>query len=562
MIIPQGSMKHFNLGNLLWNTGAATLLLWLPLLIFLKDHDYPLVKPETAICLACILVAGLFWGMLMCLGRTPGRIIAMVFLAILVVDVQTDWITTLGLRLLLNILFFGTIFWFLRKRLSKFVVVVAGCMVLGTVLMPPREQITLTGPSLDEPVERSDLPFILHLILDEHIGIEGIPREFDADGEIAAEVRDSYMDMGFRVFGRAYSDYYHTTKTIPNLLNFTVSTNDVEYLPPPFRRKKPLRRNAWFDLLGDMGYRNHVFQSNYITYDRRLDPSRARGVESSLTYASESIHPLSSVAIPVIDKSRYILGSYLRLSYFLTMMRDGYGDLRRSSVGLNLGLPAWDRSGKYLSVLSSMDAIPLLERDLEHAGPGKAFFVHLLLPHYPYAYDRDCEVRVMNDGWLNAEDVSKAPRRNDAESRALRYPLYLDQLICTNNTIKKILEELSTRPWWDDAIIIVHGDHGSRIDMGPPKVPTVAEMNAQDFLDAFSTLFVIKMPGLPAGYDRRQLPIGHLFKKLVKDRADPGDPDLERHPSVLVVDGSAPMLKVDLPFFDHGLPLTEADGRE
>jgi hypothetical protein len=552
-------LKHRALGNFLWNAGAATLMLWLPLFIFLKHHAYPLARPEIALCIVFVVAAGLFWGLVMSLGRVPGRIVVMAFLAILVVDIQTEWITTWGLRLLLNVLFFSTLFWFFRKRLSRIVVVLVGVMVLATLVAPSREQVRIAGPSLDEPAERPDLPFILHVILDEHIGIEGIPREFDANGDIAGEIRDSYLDKGFRVFGRAYSDYYHTSQTIPNLFNFTVSRNVTEYLPPPFFRGKLLKQNAWFDWLGSQGYRVHVFQPEYITYDRQRDPSMDRGVESSLTFASESIHPLASVAIPVADKSRFIMGSYLRLSYFLSMMRDGYGDLRRSPAGRILGLPAWDKSGRLLCVLSSMNAVRLLERDLEHAGPGKAFFVHLLLPHFPYAYDRDCGIRVMNDGWLNAADGSKAPRRNDAESRALRYPLYLDQLICTNNTFQKILEDLSGRTWWDDAIIVVHGDHGSRIDMGPPKVPTVEEMTDQDFLDAFSTLFAIKKPGLSAGYDRRQLPVGHLFKRLLKEGADPGDQGLERYPRVLVMDGSKPMVEVSLPFFDNGVPQKAAD---
>ena len=547
-------MRHFDFRNPAWDIAAATLLLWLPLFIFLKHHAYPLTRPEIFLCLVIVGLAGLFWGMVMSLGRLPGRIVVMVFLASLIVDIQTDWITTWGLRLLLNVLFFSTLFWLLRKRLSRLVVLLAGVMVLATLVSPPREQVRITGPSLAEPGERADLPFILHVILDEHIGIEGIPREFDVNGDISDQIRDAYLDKGFRVFGRAYSDYCHTTQTIPNLLNFTVSRNSGEYLPIPFRKGTMLQQNAWLDWLCDQGYRIHIFQPEYIAFDRQRDPSEDRGMESSLTYPYESIRPLASVAIPVVSKSRFIIGSYLRLSYFLSMMRDGYGELRRSTVGQTLGLPAWDRMGNNLSVLSAMNAVKLLEKDLEHAGPGKAFFVHLLLPHCSYAYDRDCGIRVMNDGWLNVADESKAPRRNDAESRALRYPLYLDQLICTNNIFHEILAELSGRTWWDDAIVVVHGDHGSRIDMGPPIVPTVEDMNAQDFMDAFSTLFVIKKPALPAEYDRRQLPLGHLFKRLMKVGADPGDLYLESRPRVLALDGQKPMREVNLPFFDHGVP--------
>jgi arylsulfatase A-like enzyme len=184
------------------------------------------------------------------------------------------------------------------------------------------------------------------------------------------------------------------------------------------------------------------------------------------------------------------------------------------------------------------------------------------MPHYPYAYERDCGIRPLGNGWLEALDRSLAPRWNDDASRGLRYPLYLDQLICTNNTVQHLLEKLSHQPWWDDAIVVVHGDHGSRIDRGPPRFPTVQDMVAQDFMDAFATLFAIKHPDIPAGYDRRQLPVGHLFQRMVRDGRDPGHPDLEDHPRVLVQDGEKPMVEMSLPFFDHGLPLGDsADGQ-
>ena len=358
-------MRGIGFRNLGWDVAAATLLLFLPLFIFLKYNAYPLTHPEILLCLALTGLAGLFWGLVMSLGRGPGRLVVTVFLAVLIVDIQTDWITTFGLRLLLNVIFFSVLFWLVRKRLSRFVVLLAGLMVIATLVSPAREQVKVTGSPLSEPVEREDLPFILHIILDEHIGIEGIPRQFDPNGDIAGEVRDAFLDKGFRVFGRAYSDYNSTRQTMPNLLNFTVSRNMKDYLPLSIGRTKHLGQNAWFDWLGDQGYRIHVIQPEYITYGRQQDQDGGLTGDSSLTFANESIHALAPAALPVTDKSRYIMGSYLRLSFFLSMMRDGYGDFRRSAVGQILDLPAWDQSGRFLSTLSSMNAIELLEEDLE-----------------------------------------------------------------------------------------------------------------------------------------------------------------------------------------------------
>lgn len=546
-------MKSLAFRGFLWDMGAAFLVLLLPLLIFLKHHDYPLARSEITLLLLVVLLAGLLCGVAMSLGGVWGRWLVSVFLAVLVVDIQTHWITTWGLRLLLAVLFFGVLFWFLRRRLSQVVVLVAGVMILGTLVAPARQQVRTSGSLAEAPAATSDLPFILHVILDEHIGIEGIPRPFDPEGAIAAQVRDSYLDRGFRVFGRAYSRYYATLMSLPNLLNFTDSQDPSAYLPSPFFKGQVLERNAWFDALGEKGYLIHVLQPEYLTYDRPGERSAAGGVESSVTFASESIFALAPVAMPSVDKARFIGGSYLRLSFFLTLLRDGYGNLHRSDLGQTLGLPAWDPSGKYLSTLSSMNAVTLLKRDLEFAGPGRAFFVHLLLPHFPYVYREDCQVRDIKEGWLNVVDEAQAPRRNDDASRALRYPRYLDQLLCTTQVIQGILDDLSRRPWWGEAIVVIHGDHGSRLDIVPPFVPFIDEFTDEGLMDDFSTLFVIKLPGIPADYDRRQLPVQHLFKRMMRDGADPGDPDLQARPRVMIWDETNPLQVVDLPFFDHGL---------
>ena len=115
---------------------AATLLLWLPLVIFLRHNRYPLFTPEVGVLLGITALAGLFWGSVMTVGRTPARVAVTTLLAVLVVDVQTDWITTWGLRLLLNVALFGTLAFLLRRcrhqRLRRLVLVgIAAKMVWG-----------------------------------------------------------------------------------------------------------------------------------------------------------------------------------------------------------------------------------------------------------------------------------------------------------------------------------------------------------------------------------------------------------------------------------------------
>ena len=108
--------------------------------------------------------------------------------------------------------------------------------------------------------------------------------------------------------------------------------------------------------------------------------------------------------------------------------------------------------------------------------------------------------------------------------------------------------------------MVVHGDHGSRIDRGPPVIGSISSMPAEDYLDAFSTLCMIKNPVTAPGYDRRQLPLDHLLGRILKDGEDPGDADLENRPQVWIKNGNKDMQAWSLPFFEHGLPDTTTPG--
>ena len=63
-----------------------------------------------------------------------------------------------------------------------------------------------------------------------------------------------------------------------------------------------------------------------------------------------------------------------------------------------------------------------------------------------------------------------------------------------------------------DAIIIIQGDHGSRIVRKQPTGQT--RPSPADLIDGFSTLFAVKSPWLRAGYDRRMTSITCILSVL------------------------------------------------
>lgn len=111
-------------------------------------------------------------------------------------------------------------------------------------------------------------------------------------------------------------------------------------------------------------------------------------------------------------------------------------------------------------------------------GRGEAIIFHALLPHYPYAYTADCELKPL-DQWARPHAGKD------------RLESYAEQRQCA--------EMLARRAFRDDAIILVHGDHGTRIldrPLTPDIVPTPAELQA-----GYATLFALRSPGIEGDAD-------------------------------------------------------------
>ena len=84
-----------------------------------------------------------------------------------------------------------------------------------------------------------------------------------------------------------------------------------------------------------------------------------------------------------------------------------------------------------------------------------------------------------------------------------------------------MLDALVEAGVYDQSIVLVHGDHGSRLDTVSPATPFVDELRPQDYVDAFSTLFAAKLPGVSGGTDRRLLPLEELVAAVVRDERLP-----------------------------------------
>jgi arylsulfatase A-like enzyme len=119
-------------------------------------------------------------------------------------------------------------------------------------------------------------------------------------------------------------------------------------------------------------------------------------------------------------------------------------------------------------------------------------FAHLLMPHGPYVFDAGCQLRPGALKWRKNSPLYR--KENTQSSRTLRYHLYFDQVRCTTRRLQELFERMKSAGLFADALIIVHGDHGSRIFRVAPRAKNKDKLARQDLLDGFSTLFAVRSP--------------------------------------------------------------------
>lgn len=473
---------------------SAALMLIGSFLNFLNFNDYPLARAEVALDVAAL---GAFALLLALIGmaRAGGRIIVPLFVAFLAIDINTDgyWYLVIGsvvAVLALRFLRQALILWFGIVAVSA--LWNAATSAPGGSASSPVAGVPGTPSQLVTPPDIA----IIHLVLDEHIGIEGIPESLQRGLQEREWLRQSYIGNGFRIFGGAYSESFHTVNAIPRALELAHPGPWVEGR----NNGAIVTSNPYFDKLQSMGFRIDVSQTDWLDYCQH--PAVATCVTRP---AGRPVDVGDALSVP--EKATLLIYRLVALSSFGQRAVDTYDTA--AVVARYFGaddLPIVQPvQTKATSTLNGMDALQDAISAARSIAPGQALFVHALLPHYPYVYDGRCQLRPLGE-WLG---------RSSLVTRERRYEAYLDQVRCATNKVAELVAATRQSPAAGKTVFIVHGDHGSRIMSRDPVVEN-GEPPERDLIDAYATFFAVSAPAIEPGYDSGRYPIRVLLNMLVE----------------------------------------------
>jgi hypothetical protein len=509
--------QRLQLRPFLLDVAVLALVMLAPFVVLLSFHGYSYFTPEVLLIAAAILGAAVLLALLIGVAGWLVRAIVLAGLIALFIDMHVSlppWPSfVVTLLFLAAVAALAALLSLVREHATAilsviFITLIGLTLVRGTSgpqgIVSERTAAAASGNA--EP------PLLIHLLLDEHIGVEGLPPEIPGARALRPELIDFYTSRGFRLFGGAYSQYANTFNSIANLLNF--ASREVSH--PYLLHESPdarwdLKEAAYFQMLQQRGYRLHVYQSTY------MDLCHAEGVQvqECITYPVTSLSLLQGLGLRTSEKARAIANAIVTQSNILRVANKVYERLIRGTL-LRAGwqLPAWRWQGPLFGSLPIPGVFERLSDDILRHPRGHAYFAHLLMPHYPYIFDSRCELRPRTADWMTNRIASTDLLvYNTADSRAQKYGRYAEQVRCVLTLIDGLLDDLQSRGLLDDAIIVVNGDHGSRIPVHFPSGLTLASgvLTDSDLSDTFSALYAIHAPDVSPGYDAAPLTLVELL---------------------------------------------------
>lgn len=484
------------------NLVPFALILLAPFFNFLHFNDYGYLHPEILLIGLGLTCVGLSCAFIYAYSNWAIRAVLLACMVTLALSFFPGWQSFIAL--ICTGLILLTLAMVFSKDVRELLTIFSVVFVLGILFLPTNKQLSVPEEwHLESSKANSKLSPIIYLILDEHAGIDAIPQDTQQGRALRSSLINFYLHSGFRLFADAYSHYPATYNSIPNLLNFSVKNKDDYYFSDPEHRV--LKQNLFFKLLTQKGYQIKVYQPDFIDY---CHPDGG-GVNSCYTYSSLSIKNLAKFQLPFSERTVFLWKSFLlQSSCYQAMIRVYQYHIRPFLLANGWPAPEWKWYQARVSSLTMIDVFARLRHDILENPMGTVFFAHLLAPHNPFVFDANCQLIPVKDWQIGRGPL---PLVNSPETRKLRYAMYGNQVSCVQKQVQILINALQSTGHYQNATMIIHGDHGSRIGLHRPLPGKKTQLTQQDFKDYYFALFAVKLPGQLASYDQHLVDLQALL---------------------------------------------------
>ena len=363
----------------------------------------------------------------------------------------------------------------------------------------------------EERTDRHDLRPIVHIVLDEFGSRLSVSRIASLRILNAAIERD-YVKRGFAVFPATRATSGSSAISLSELVGPPgrryLSENELKSGIKEHLFQVP--ENHYFAKLRELGYRIVVIQSSHLNFcdgetDHCLTYRRAEFVDAARRYGKRQTERLRNAVLALHAEISSRTGRWGITLY--RYVAQGLGVL--GVTGVELGRASDEKI--WSPARMSLRVLDYLEANFSAPKPGHVYFAHVLLPHFPFVLDRNCNHKPPQEwrwpvwAWAAGEAGWRLGEI---------YAAYGEQLRCTHSRVLRLIDEMKKSARGSDLVFVIHGDHGPRIfkKIGHIKSATDSEAILSDGLDTF---FAVKIAGVqPEIIERFDLLPARLQKML------------------------------------------------
>ena len=461
--------------------------LWASFFNLLNFNGYPLFRPEVAITMLALALVGGVMALIQQAAKPRLWFLVVALFAAVLVDLNASIsaIWFLGCWAI-----FAVIAFYVREVFVKILFAAAAAVLFfqGAELVlddgSPREagNEAQNLQALDR--DRADRPAIVHLVLDSYLGLDGMALGPDIYRDLRTEQVRFFTSHDFQVYPRAYSPYAKTLNSLPALFSYGQDEPVVHSITSEYSIPEQL---PYFADLDAMGYRIDALLPAYFDLCVKQKLTQCR------TFESSGLSSMLGTEMSATDRAKVFGFTMLNLT---RTIRSATGRIR-PDPGARL---AHNRSE--LFPLTSLRQFENFIAEVAGLREEEVKFAHILLPHDPYMLAADCTVKP-ESRWLDEHGPGTAAAREQG---------YADQVRCLQQRLDRLLDALDRTPAGREAIVLIHGDHGSRIAPTQPFVDG-PQLSPRELLMSYSTFFAIRVPGESPG----EVPGTHSLGRLMAD---------------------------------------------
>lgn len=381
-----------------------------------------------------------------------------------------------------------------------------GASIAGAMLEAPASEQVLQ----ERVVQGNTRPPVIHLLLDEHASDWGLPADIVTDSERAA-LWEPLVRRGFAVFDRGFSREGVSQRSFSAMVNPGVDPETALKLDGAnwrFTRTSLLEQIARSRPLDVTGI---SFMD--LAPALKLTGNVARHANQNIAVAPSNF---GSFGVAVSDRLRFLFAGALNwLSRGQKVPAFQAAEARWQGYFKQFEL----QSRMY--TVTSLSALDRIEARLTSTPGGRYVFAHLLLPHYPYSFRADCSIHSPSE-WRSRVPEEGA---DTFETRRERYRLYLGQMQCLQTRLIGMLDRILALPAYRDAVVLLHGDHGSRIAFRDKQAwLNLGRSSAEFERDWRASFIAVRMPGSAGRRVETPTNISEVFHRLVATDFDSFDP--------------------------------------